>query len=133
MQKRDAEGGSELLYLNSSCWSKSKAVYEVGAAATDKLLNIPTTTSMQTFSDNPKNPMRLTLDSIRDEKSFSDIRASLKEDKGYSSGEKNRFIFPDEEEYRSKITKVVAKPLNVKMEMEQLEGSSWVPYSIEDH
>ncbi len=133
MQKRDAEGGGELLYLNSSCWSKSKAVYEVGAAATDKLLNIPTTTTMQVFYDHPKNPMRITLDSIRNGKNFSDIRTNLKEDEGFSSGKKNKFIFPDEEDYKSQITKVVAKPLNVKMEMEQSEGSSWSPYSIEDH
>ncbi len=133
MRKRVSSDGGELLYLNSSCWSQTKAVYEVGAAATEKLLNVPTSTSMQVFQDHPKNIMRLALDGVRGGKNFAELRKTFMEDEGYSSGKKNRFIFPDEKGYTEKITDVAAKPLNIKMGIEELVDSHWTPYSIEDH
>lgn len=132
MKEREAKGGPELVYLNSSCWSKSKAAYEISAAATPKFINIPTTTMMYTFSNHENNVMWATIEGLRKKKSYEQIREMMKKNEKYSSKNANVFIFPDEEDYKKKVTDVIKVPIDIdaRLFVEKADGSR-VDYSIE--
>lgn len=132
MKARDKAKMPELVYLNSSCWSKSKAIYEISAAATPKLINIPTTTSMVVFANHEKNVMRAAVDGIRKGKTYEEIRSAMQNDPGYQSGRKNVFIFPDQEAYNTNIVEVLRTPVDVDMNISKTKpGGKPTPYSIE--
>ncbi len=133
MQKREKDGGSELVYLNSSCWSVSKATYEIAAAKTAKLINIPTTTSMTTFTNNHANVMHAAIDGLRKEKTYAEIREKMNDDPKYKSGHDNVMIFPDEERYRQKIVGLIKLPLSIDTKVFVEKNNMSVPYSIEEN
>ncbi len=126
---REKNNQGQLVYFNTSCWSKTKALHEIEAASTSKLLNIPTLTITRTFGNYEGNPEREMLHAFRERKNYSEIRQALSEDEfnGYAKGTKNVFIFPDEERYKDEITRVVATPLDIQLQI-QKNGK---PYSIE--
>lgn len=133
IKAREKAKQPELVYLNSSCWSKTKAVYEISAAASPKLINIPTTTSMVVFANNEKNVMRAVVDGIRNGRTYEEIRSSMQSDPGYQSGQKNVFIFPDEEKYKTNITDVLRVPVDVETKISKSKpGGKAVPYSIDE-
>lgn len=133
IQQREKSGKPELVYLNSSCWSKSKAVFEVSAAMSPTLINIPTTTSMTTFVNHENSAMFAAVDGIRKQLSYEKIRETMKKDKKYESKNGNVFIFPDEEEYKKQITDVLRVPVDVNPRLySRSAGGPLVPYSIED-
>lgn len=133
IKTRETDGKPQLVYLNSSCWSKAKAIFEITAAASSTLINIPTTTSMVTFLNNDKNVMYAAIDGIRNKKSYAEIRESMKKDSKYESKVSNVFIFPDQDEYKNQITDVLRIPVDVnpKLFVKQHDGTL-APYSIEE-
>ncbi|MBL7688751.1 MAG: hypothetical protein JNJ49_12015 [Bdellovibrionaceae bacterium] len=132
MKGRDKAKMPELIYLNSSCWSKTKAIYEISAAATPKLINIPTSTSMVVFNNTDKNAMYAAVHGVRNGKTYEEIRTAMKADAGNASGKKNVFIFPDEESYRTNVTDVLRIPVDVKTKITKTQpGGKPIPYSIE--
>lgn len=112
-KEREKNGGSELMYLNTSCWSATKAVYEIPAAATKKLINIPTTTAVTVMSNRNTNIMRNLLEGIRTEKDYEGIRQQLKKNPDYATGKSNMIIFPDEKEYRTRIVDQLQTPISL--------------------
>lgn len=121
---REKSGGSELLYLNTSCWSESKAIYEIPAAASKKLINIPTTAAITTFVNYEGNIMKELVDGIRQEKDYEGIRTLLRKNNDYATGKSNILLFPDEQAYQSRIVARVRTPfeLNSKVSVRTATG-----------
>lgn len=112
-REREKNGGSELLYLNTSCWSATKAVYEIPAAATKKLVNIPTTSMVTTFVNHGGNIMRNLVEGVRTEKSYEGIRELLANNPEFKAGTGNKVIFPDENDYRTRIVDQLKTPISL--------------------
>ncbi len=121
---REKAGGSELMYLNTSCNSESKAIYEIPAAATAKLVNIPTTSAVTTFANWKSNIMLNLVEGIRQEKDYAGIRELLKNNEEYKEGKGNRIVFPDEADYRTRIVDRIRTPfeLNSKVSVKNASG-----------
>lgn len=121
---REKAGGSELLYLNTSCWSESKAIYEIPAAASKKLINIPTTASITTFANYDGNIMKELVEGIRQEKDYEGIRTLLRKNNDYATGKSNVLLFPDEQAYQTRIVARVRTPfeLNSKVSVRTATG-----------
>jgi hypothetical protein len=111
IQRREKSGGGELFYINSSCWSFNKALYEIPAAGSSLLLNIPTLSEATSFYNGEKDAMRILVDSFRKEKTFAEMREALERNKDYSNRRRELYIFPDEEEYKNKISRLVSTPI----------------------
>ncbi len=133
MRDREKNKQPELVYFNSSCWSVGKAIFEIPAAMTSKLINIPTTTSMTTFTNQEKNVMRAAVDGVRNQKTYAQIREDMKKDSKYESRSDNVMIFPDEDDYKSKITEALRVPVEVDIRL-FVKGADGKrsPYSIEE-
>ncbi len=132
MQAREAGNKPELVYLNSSCWSVSKAVFEITSAKTTKLINIPTTTSMQTFTNSETNVMFAAIDGLRKEKSYAEIREAMKKNPKYKNGTDNIMIFPDEDLYKTTIKDKIKIPISINTKMYVEQNGVKTPYSIEE-
>lgn len=133
MREREKTSNQPLIYLNSSCWSETKAVNEISAASSPLLVNIPTTTSMTVFNNNKDNVMRIVIDGLRNQKTYEDMRKEMVKDSGYASKKGNVFIFPDEDTYKERISNLVLEPVNVDIRIsKKLNDNSWKPYSIEE-
>jgi hypothetical protein len=113
MREREKIGLGQLVYGNSSCWSITKAIYEVSSARTPALLDIPTLTTMSTFANEPENPMRIFVDSIRQGKDFAGMAEALKANDEYKDGRSNIWLFPTDYRYREKITETAKTPVSV--------------------
>jgi hypothetical protein len=109
IREREKNGGPELIYVNSSCWSHKKAVFEISAAASSRLIEIPTLTVTDAFAVSEKNAMRILIDGIRGQQNYEQIRNSLRENPGYSSRNQNVFIFPDERDFHTHISSLVVE------------------------
>jgi hypothetical protein len=132
MRERDKNNQSELVYLNSSCWSKTKAVYEIPAAGTAKFINLPTTTMMTVFQNKETNAMRSALHGVRKNLDFAGIRGLMSADKDYREGRENIMIFPDQPEYQNHISNVLSTPIQVNSRIVVSNNGVKEPYSIQE-
>jgi hypothetical protein len=119
-----------LVYFNTSCWSHTKAVNEIEAAMTPKLVEIPSLTVMQTFSNEKNSTEKILLDSFRQGKKYSEIREALKKDPLNKAGNVNVLMFPDQgdENYQQYIRDVIKTPLNIHVDIQDEQGK---PYNID--
>lgn len=132
MRDRESNKQPQLLYLNSSCWSDHKATYEIAAARTPKLVNIPTVTSMEVFVDEPKNAMRSLVDSVRNGKSYPEIRKAMEVNQSFKDKNGNYVIFPDEDVYYKKVGEMIQMPIDISTKLYKLdENGQRLSYSIE--
>ncbi|MGE3610942.1 MAG: hypothetical protein AB7I27_15230 [Bacteriovoracaceae bacterium] len=139
MDNRVKSEKGQLLYINSSCYSRDKAIYEIPAVAeknpeaAQKLVNIASTSYVYFYRDpsqrrlsleDQNNSKRFMLDGIRNKKTYQEIRDSMKNDPRYSAGTGNQFIFPDEKSYQTKIGDTLATPvsINIKTFVEDNKG-----------
>lgn len=129
IREREKDGKGELVYFNTSCWSKNKAIHEIEAAQSPLLINIPSTTVVYTFNTNKDNAMRLMLDSFIEEKSYAEIREEMQKNERYKKREGNMMIFPDEEAYESHVRNVVSRPVVTTIKIQDEKGH---PYSFEE-
>lgn len=131
MKKRESNNDPELVYLNSSCWSYTKAKYEIAAARSKKLIEIPTLTSMETFYNDYHSAMYSVIHGIRTEQPYSKIRENLKTDVKYSSGAGNVVLFPDEEKFKINVSDQIRVPISIDTQIATMKDGKEVPYSIE--
>lgn len=132
MKAREKNKGPELIYLNTSCWSRSKAIYEIPAAGTSKFINLPSDTLMNTFSNTSSNAMYGLVDGVRRNLDYKGIRQLMEKDESYKTRKKNVIIFPDEDEYKWKITDVLRVPISLDTKLFIESQGKKHPYSIED-
>lgn len=107
----------EFLYLNTSCWSKNKAKSEIIAARNKILVDIPSTTLMNSFIDRKDNVMWALVDGIRNEKSYAQIRSMMELDPEYKGRKSHVLIFPDEESYTINIRNELKDPVEISTEL----------------
>lgn len=88
-----------LFYINGACSSIRNVVFEYTSAASPLLTVIGTTTTIQGFFNLPDDPTRILLEGLRNRKNYTQIRQDLMTNPEYKSGEKNHYIFPDEEAF----------------------------------
>ena len=123
--EREAKGCGQITYFNTSCWSHVKARYEIEAVNSFLFLNIPSLNLSDTFANSEDNAIRILLDSYRQGRDFNQFREALKANKGYSSGSRNSYIFPDEGSYGQKILSHIFVPLDIQIQLERREGEIW--------
>lgn len=133
MRQRIASHNTEIMYINGSCWSDKKAVFEVASAKSPKFLNIPATTVTYTFSNDPANGLRTLITALREQKTFAEIRQALESSKYYASYKGDRFIFPDQQEYKDKITNYLPENVDIQIQIQQYVQSKWQPYTLDHH
>ena len=117
IQEREKGGKGQLLYINNSCWSAKKAIYEIPEAASKLLLNIPALTMTHDFANYDTHATRLLLTAVRGGKNYDAIRGELSRNKEYKDRTNNVFLFPDEEDYKTNISQHVATPVKLKITM----------------
>ena len=126
IKNRKNKGCGEITYFNTSCWSDVKARYEIEAANSDIFLNIPSTSSSDTFLDQPDGAIRGLIDSYRKGLNFKGFRETLKKNKGYASRTFNQYLFPDESRYTAEIFKHISIPLKIEIHLERQQmGNQW--------
>ncbi|MGE3610943.1 MAG: hypothetical protein AB7I27_15235 [Bacteriovoracaceae bacterium] len=140
MGERVKQGQGQLLYINSSCYSKSKAIHEIPAVAENnplaasKLVNIASNSYVYFYRDPAQRGLSLAdqnnskgfiLDGIRNKKTYAEIRESMKKDPRYSQTNENQFMFPDEERYQETIGKTLTTPISVHVNtfIEETDGT----------
>lgn len=133
LQKREKDGGGQFVYLNSSCWSVSKAIQEISAAYSPVLLNIASPETMDFFADKRSNVMRTVVDGLRNKRSYEEMRKGMEADAEYRAKTSNVFLFPDDQEYEEKIGSKLTLPIRTtpKLYKVDAEGKE-VPFSIDD-
>ncbi|HEY8270402.1 MAG TPA: hypothetical protein VIG33_05895 [Pseudobdellovibrionaceae bacterium] len=110
-----------LIYLNASCNSERKVISEIAAAHSSNFIPIPSATSVLTFTDSDNSGEKQFLQSLRNEKSYEDIRASIQKTKAYQKGE-DHFLFPDEKDYDDKIRKNLIMNLDFEVKIKDAAG-----------
>jgi len=127
IREREKAKVAPLGYLNTSCWSVTKAIHEIEAAHSTSLINIPATTSVRCFANSPSNGEFQLLTAIREKANYEKIREKLGLTPLYKRGTDDRFIFPDDDDYDRQIRQVLKTPLDWEVKMTQ-DGK---PYSFE--
>lgn len=131
MKLRNETVNTELIYINGSCWSDKKALFEIPAAGTANFINLPSVTVSYTFSDNIHNGMQIMVQSLRDFKSFPQMREAMKANEGYRTSRSDQFIFPDEPEYKQRITEKMPENIEIVIKIKKYTNGIWSDYSIE--
>ncbi len=129
IRAREKAGKGQFVYFNTSCWSKTKALHEIQAAATPTLLDIPTMSVTQTFTNTHDDAEQLLLSSFREGKNYSKMREALMRNRHYKDKKKNVFSFPDEASYKTEITNLVKIPLRTELKITDNEGK---PFNIDE-
>ena len=122
---RELKGCGQLTYFNTSCWSHVKARSEIEAVNSPLFLNIPAINLSDTFLNSETSAIRILLDSYRRGRDFKGFRSALQANKGFQSGNRDRYIFPDEAVYRDKIMMHILTPLEIHVQLEKQEGGKW--------
>lgn len=104
MKKRELEIGTELIYLNGSCWSLTKALFEVAAVNSPLFINIPSRTVSMTLNQDLKNGTYLLLDGIQKMKTYAQIRNELVKLKTYKPEGVDYYLLPDEKHYQREFS-----------------------------
>jgi len=90
--------GGQLIYLNTSCSSYTKAAAELGTAASKNLVVVASATTVYTFTSDPdNNATHFLFDGMMKLKTFDEIAASL-------TGMKGEYIFPNQQRYQDMVT-----------------------------
>ena len=98
----------EIIYLNMSCSSDSKACREFTAAKSPLFTVIYSVSSTNWFLNNPNWPPYVLIDGIRRGKSYAQIRAGVAESVTAARGRgikpaDNRYVYPFQPEYKNQL------------------------------
>jgi hypothetical protein len=123
MKERDAKPeAGPLLYLNTSCYSMTKACREMEAAATEKLVVFGAPDTVDTFEDAQDSALRQLLTGIRQKKTYPEIRKMMEKDPDFKNGSANTMLMPDQEGYRDFMRENSKIPLEIKIETKDSSG-----------
>lgn len=117
--------GGQLIYLNTSCSSYTKAAAELGTAASNNLVIIASEASVYTFSVTQDNATYHLFDGIRKMSSFQEISKTIK-------GMRGSYLFPMEESYKTKIFNNISAGYETYSKVYKIsESGERIPYQIE--
>lgn len=108
----------QLLYVNASCWSSSKARDEIISARSPLLVEIATAYSSLTFQNSSRNHLQVLLSSIRRGLPYLDIQKNLEEVKTFD-GTKNPYILPSQRLYDEKIWQGLNSALDYSVDIQK--------------
>ncbi len=129
IREREKKDRGSLVYFNTSCWSHTKALHEIEAAQSPKLINIPSITMVNCFSNDSSNAERLMLQAFRERKSYAKIREAMEKNDDFKYRKGNVLIFPDEADYDRHISEVLSVPLEIKLQIKDGRGK---PFHIDE-
>lgn len=105
-----------LVYFNTSCNSRFKAVNEITAAG-KKLIDVCSGSSIYPFQDSETDATYQLLSGFLDRKDFAAIRSDLKKDSEYEKGTSQQYWLPDDDRYQRQIVSMVKIPLDIRIEL----------------
>ena len=133
IRARESSKIGQLVYINSSCWSKNKAAAELGAARSATLVEIATTTVANTFVDRSTNTLKIILEALRTGSSYAHIRERLSNSPRYAGKKEDQYIFPDEPEYEKSISQGLRTPVSYSIGVfEQGSDGRTTPYHFDE-
>jgi len=125
IKHREQSSCGEITYFNTSCWSVTKAIYELESVNSPLFVNIPALGLTDTFLNQNSSPLYSLIHSYRTEKDFSGFRESLKTNASYRSGKSNYYIFPDEQIYFNKVLSQLPFLLDIDITLEHKKEEGW--------
>lgn len=129
-QRQERASGSQLAYIDTSCFGLTSACHLMSEAATPKLVVIGTTQQAETFTHEEGTALIPILDGLRSRATFPEIRRELRaQSESYREGNENLYRFPDETEWKDVVRGEMRRILKVHTKVTDSEGK---PYSIED-
>ena len=123
---------SPLYYLNSSCWSNTKAKAEIQAASSPALVEIPSLTTMDTFTDEPGEVMYETVFGILDRRTYDQLQeAAMKNPSTQGDSPENILLWPSvsgKEEFVKQVLAGFKQPISIDVKVFDQAGK---PYHID--
>ncbi|MGZ3772804.1 MAG: hypothetical protein ACXVCY_07855 [Pseudobdellovibrionaceae bacterium] len=92
----------QLVYINASCWSSTKARQEIIAVRSPLLVEIATGDATLTFQNSVNNHLEVLLSSLRDSQDYDKIQSRLDAVKP-ADGTKNPYLLPNQKSYQKEI------------------------------
>lgn len=120
---------NQLVYINASCWSASKAQQEIISARSSLLVEIPTSISTLTFQNSTQNHLQVLLTSLRNGLNYNQIQKNLEAVKT-SDGTKNPYMLPTQAEYEVKVWKGLSSALDYSVTLEKSDGRDRATYDL---
>lgn len=77
--------------------------------------------------------MRSLIQSLREQRDFAGIREELEKSKHYPAKTGDRYIFPDEKEYKDKITHYLPENVDIQIKIQKSMAGKWKAYSLDHH
>jgi hypothetical protein len=112
-------------YLNTSCWSASKAVWEIQEANTQKFFDIASTTANDTFFNDTDSAMLQLIAALLGGETFQNTREKyLTKNAEFVTKEGNFYIFPGQDEYKTEIEDKLAIPFSAEVKVVDASGKS---------
>lgn len=122
-QMRVSNGGGPLFYLESSCYSVSKAINAIESIASPLFIPVASKTQNLTFSTLPGSAMKIILEGLYSGKSYPAIREELTaKNAHYRQGSEDAYMFPDEDVYEQSILNLIRKPISKKVVVYNSKG-----------
>ncbi len=130
IRERETNGKSQLVVLNTGCWSADIAARQIAAVHSSKMVLIPTISEGLTFSNDKDDAIYAMIHGIRNNADYDGIRANLSLNQEYVDRQArgkyghNWYILPDEDDYKRVITNTLRVPVAVNVETQDgaLEG-----------
>ena len=122
VQDREKDKKGQLVYFNTSCWSIKKAANEIEAAQSPLLLDVASTTMVQTFTNSEDSAEQILLTGLRENKSYDELRKNLEKNNEYKNKSMNNFVFPDSKEYIENVEKNTLIPLDINLKITDDRG-----------
>lgn len=110
-QRDEAKGSPQLFFCDTSCSSLDGGASHIAQVGTPKFIFVGGDSSLSTFTNEPESPLYNILTGIREEKTFGQIRNSLRQAKGENPEERENYdwsgedyLFPDQEAWREAVS-----------------------------
>ena len=131
MELREQNINQQLIYLNGSCWSNTKAQFEIAAVGSVLFINIPTKTVSLTFDSRSQNGTFQVFDGLQKMKSYAEIRTNLAKVESYNNRTKDYYIFPDEAVYAAEFGRFGLNTFDFEIKITKKIGSDFLDYAID--
>lgn len=120
----DPREAPQLAYFNTSCFSANKACAELGAAGSDRLLNISTTKMATTLTNEDTSTLRQLLGAFRDKKNYDEMRQAMRNTPDYVAGY-DQYLFPDDPLFDLNIRQKIGDHVNVNIQIKDPAGKRY--------
>ena len=128
LKQRSQRGTPPLIYINASCWSVDKAIFEMNQSQRSELDEIVSTNPLNLFEDKKDNAGRVLLEGVRHNDKYTAIRSKLRNDAEYASGDADGFLFPDQRYYKLRVDDQLDPRVQTHSSISVRQGGQWKRY-----